>query len=64
MDLQAPCQAINQYKKTIIYHAACYDTLDLQIPVSDDAYRPVKVHVVGDDADVGMEDLVLMDNLL
>lgn len=40
-----------------------YWSLLLHIIVSD-AYRPVKVHVVGDDADVGMKDLVLVDYLL
>lgn len=29
-----------------------------------ETYSPVKVHVVGDDADVRMEDVVLMDHLL
>lgn len=29
-----------------------------------ETYGPVKVHVVGDDADVRMEDVVLMDHLL
>lgn len=28
------------------------------------SYRLVKVHVVGDDADVGMEDVVLLNHLL